>query len=182
MTLTEKIELLIKRTQMSASQFADVINIPRSSISHIVSGRNKPSLDVVQKILKSFPEISAEELLYEDRNLLYLSSGNDSKKIPSTSGTSSKLSQTTSIGGLFDHINESPRESDENKYLTDHTAQANLKPIEKTVVQEVKKSIDTTIEVASGVNQVYTNHVDKVIERVVIFYSDGTFSESKPSK
>ncbi len=71
MTLTEKIELLIKRTQMSASQFADVINIPRSSISHIISGRNKPSLDVVQKILKSFPEISAEELLYEDRNLSY---------------------------------------------------------------------------------------------------------------
>ena len=72
MTLTEKIELLIKRTQMSGSQFADLINIPRSSISHIVSGRNKPSLDVVQKILKTFPDISAEELLYEDRSLIYL--------------------------------------------------------------------------------------------------------------
>ena len=52
MNLSDKIELLIKRKQMSSSQFADVLGIPRSSISHILSGRNKPSLDVVQKILK----------------------------------------------------------------------------------------------------------------------------------
>ncbi|MFM1836104.1 MAG: hypothetical protein RJA04_792, partial [Bacteroidota bacterium] len=57
MNLSEKIELLIKRKQLSASQFADKLGIPRSSISHILSGRNKPSLDVVQKILRVFPEI-----------------------------------------------------------------------------------------------------------------------------
>ena len=43
MNLSEKIELLIKRKQLSASQFADKLGIPRSSISHILSGRNKPS-------------------------------------------------------------------------------------------------------------------------------------------
>lgn len=173
MTLTEKIELLIKRTQMSASQFADVINIPRSSISHIVSGRNKPSLDVVQKILKSFPEISAEELLYEDRNLSYQPTPIEKKK---------ETQQVPIIGGLFDAIPASPRESDEKKSPTFDTVQPILKPIENLPTKETVPTNDHTIEVSSGVNQIYSNHTEKFIERVIIFYSDGTFSESKPSK
>ena len=69
MNLSAKIELLIQTKKLSASQFADTLGIPRSSISHILSGRNKPSLDVVQKILIAFPEIPAEELLDDKRDL-----------------------------------------------------------------------------------------------------------------
>jgi transcriptional regulator with XRE-family HTH domain len=69
MNLSAKIELLIQTKKLSASQFADTLGIPRSSISHILSGRNKPSLDVVQKILIAFPEIPAEELLDDKREL-----------------------------------------------------------------------------------------------------------------
>ena len=174
MTLTEKIELLIKRTQMSASQFADVINIPRSSISHIISGRNKPSLDVVQKILKSFPEISAEELLYEERSLSYHPTTPQEKK--------KETQQTVNIGSLFDQIPTSPRESNEKKSSTIDTVQQILKPIENSPTKEVTQTNDHTIEVSSGVNQIYSNHTEKFIERVIIFYSDGTFSESKPSR
>lgn len=47
----------------SSSSFADKIGVPRSSISHILSGRNKPSLDFVLKILNSFPEIELYWLL-----------------------------------------------------------------------------------------------------------------------
>ena len=182
MTLTEKIELLIKRTQMSASQFADVINIPRSSISHIVSGRNKPSLDVVQKILKSFPEISAEELLYEDRNLLYIpNSFVEQKKVPNTPSSNNKPTSQVSLGGLFDQPIDNPRESDEKKSSEIDLVQATLKPIEKTE-KLASSTKESTIEISSGVNQIYSNHTEKYIERVIIFYSDGTFSESKPSR
>lgn len=175
MTLTEKIELLIKRTQLSASQFADVINIPRSSISHIISGRNKPSLDVVQKILKSFPEISAEELLYEDRSLSFHPTNTPQEKKKETQ-------QPVIIGSLFDQIPTSPRESNEKKSATIDTVQQNLKAIENSPTKEVTQTNDHTIEVSSGVNQIYSNHTEKFIERVIIFYSDGTFSESKPSR
>jgi len=47
----------------SPSSFADKIGVPRSSISHILSGRNRPSLDFVLKILNSFPEIELYWLL-----------------------------------------------------------------------------------------------------------------------
>ena len=40
----------------SASSFAEKIGVQRSSISHILSGRNKPSLDFILKILSAYPE------------------------------------------------------------------------------------------------------------------------------
>ncbi|WP_370098658.1 helix-turn-helix domain-containing protein, partial [Xanthomarina gelatinilytica] len=47
----------------SASSFAEKIGVQRSSISHILSGRNKPSLDFVLKVLSSFPEVELYWLL-----------------------------------------------------------------------------------------------------------------------
>ena len=47
----------------SASSFAEKIGVQRSSISHILSGRNKPSLDFVLKILHTYPEVELYWLL-----------------------------------------------------------------------------------------------------------------------
>lgn len=47
----------------TASSFADKIGVQRSSISHILSGRNKPSLDFVLKVLAQFPEVELYWLL-----------------------------------------------------------------------------------------------------------------------
>lgn len=47
----------------SASSFAEKIGVQRSSISHILSGRNKPSLDFVLKILSTYPEVELYWLL-----------------------------------------------------------------------------------------------------------------------
>lgn len=49
--------------QLSASAFADKIQVPRSSISHLLSGRNKPSLDFVLKVVKEFKEVELYWLL-----------------------------------------------------------------------------------------------------------------------
>ena len=48
---------------LSASAFADKIGVQRSSISHILSGRNKPSLEFVMKVLSSFDEVDLYWLL-----------------------------------------------------------------------------------------------------------------------
>jgi transcriptional regulator with XRE-family HTH domain len=45
------------------SSFADKIGVQRSSISHILSGRNKPSLDFIQKIMEHYPKIDAQWLI-----------------------------------------------------------------------------------------------------------------------
>lgn len=49
--------------QLTAALLADKIEVQRSSISHLLSGRNKPSLEFVLKILKTFPEVELYWLL-----------------------------------------------------------------------------------------------------------------------
>ena len=62
--MIERILGILKAKNLSPAQFADMINVQRSSISHLISGRNKPSLEFIQKILYVFPEIDTDWLLF----------------------------------------------------------------------------------------------------------------------
>lgn len=59
----KRLTLLMDYYSLSAALLADKIDVQRSSISHILSGRNKPSLDFVLKILKAFPQVELFWLL-----------------------------------------------------------------------------------------------------------------------
>lgn len=63
MSERERIELLMKCYDLSPSQFADKTGIQRASVSHIISGRNKPSLEVMLKIYDAFPGIDMKWLM-----------------------------------------------------------------------------------------------------------------------
>ena len=74
-SINDRISELIEFLDITPTAFADEIGIQRSGLSHIMKGRNKPSLDVVQKIINRFPEI----------NILWLVNGTGamSSSIPS---------------------------------------------------------------------------------------------------
>lgn len=59
----KRLEKVIRYYGLSASSFAEKIGVQRSSISHILSGRNKPSLEFTMKVLSSFPEVDLYWLL-----------------------------------------------------------------------------------------------------------------------
>ncbi|KAB2814424.1 helix-turn-helix domain-containing protein [Phaeocystidibacter luteus] len=61
--ITKRISEIIEERGMTNAAFADAIDIKRPIISHILSGRNKPSLHVVLQILKSFEDIDPSWLL-----------------------------------------------------------------------------------------------------------------------
>lgn len=61
--MRSRIEKIIKEYNLSSSIFADEIKVQRAQISHILSGRNNPSLDIAQKILLRFPGINSEWLI-----------------------------------------------------------------------------------------------------------------------
>lgn len=61
--MVDRIRTLLQVRQLSTTQFADAIGVARPVISHILSGRNKPSLEVVQRILAAFPDLSMAWLL-----------------------------------------------------------------------------------------------------------------------
>ena len=60
---TKRLQKVIDYYGETASSFAEKIGVQRSSISHILSGRNKPSLEFVLKIFAAFPEVELYWLL-----------------------------------------------------------------------------------------------------------------------
>ena len=63
MLIPDRIRLIMKSQNLSASEFADTIGIKRSNLSHVLSGRNKPSLDFLAKIIEAFPKVNASWLI-----------------------------------------------------------------------------------------------------------------------
>ena len=62
--IAERIKEVMHRMNESPTSFADKLQVQRSSISHILSGRNKPSLDFVLKLLNAYPTVSADYILF----------------------------------------------------------------------------------------------------------------------
>lgn len=118
----KRLKIIIDYYEISAALLAEKIEVQRSSISHILSGRNKPSLDFVLKILKAFPEVELYWLL------------NGVGKFPK------EIENKASTPSLFP-INESGT------------------IIKEKIVQEPNSSVE--------------------IDRIVIFFKDGTFKNYK---
>ncbi|HLV23504.1 MAG TPA: helix-turn-helix domain-containing protein [Moheibacter sp.] len=64
MELKNRIIEIMEKSGLTPSEFADKIEVQRSAISHITSGRNKPSLEFLIKIKHSFPEIDTDWLIF----------------------------------------------------------------------------------------------------------------------
>ena len=60
---SKRLQMVFDYYQLNASSFAEKIGVGRASISHILSGRNKPSLDFVMKVISEFPEVELYWLL-----------------------------------------------------------------------------------------------------------------------
>lgn len=96
---------------LSASLFADKVGVQRSSISHILSGRNKPSLDFVLKVTSAFPDIDIYWLLngkgqFPDKNLSPSTPSliNNENKFLETNAPSKKIKRIVVfyLDGTFD--------------------------------------------------------------------------------
>jgi transcriptional regulator with XRE-family HTH domain len=148
----KRLSSLIKALGLSAAQFADEIGVQRSSISHVISGRNKPSMDFIEKILQRFPRVNADWLImgsgsvFRDEDLF---SGQE-KLIPATE------KREKSEAGI-----KKPEVMDEPK--VDRPEKSN----------KLLASGDTP---AQG----ETRAVGKQLKEVILVYTDHTFRVLKP--
>lgn len=63
MLIQDRIRTIMKSGNHTASEFADKIGVKRSNLSHILSGRNKPSLDFLVKVINAYPNVNAAWLI-----------------------------------------------------------------------------------------------------------------------
>jgi transcriptional regulator with XRE-family HTH domain len=61
--MIDRFKQVLEQLKLTPSEFADRIGVQRSSISHVLSGRNKPGIDFLEKMLTSFPEIDVAWLI-----------------------------------------------------------------------------------------------------------------------
>lgn len=127
---SKRLQKVIEYYGESASSFSEKIGVQRSSISHILSGRNKPSLDFVLKVLSSFPDVE----------LYWLLNGK----------------------GQFPNQQENRIEEKQTKIAIDN--------IPSQPEQKIQKPISKT------------SSNKKEIDRIIIFYNDGTFENFNKSE
>lgn len=137
---SSRLQKVIDFYDLSASLFAENIGVQRSSISHILSGRNKPSLDFIMKILAAYPDVELYWLL------------NGRGKFPLTK----------------QKVEEKPLLS-YNKSTTDDLFSTTNASI------DIENSFDPLNDIKK------TETSKKAIERIVIFYKDGSFSNYENS-
>jgi predicted transcriptional regulator len=63
MDIKERLQIIISKHNLNASSFSDKLKIQRSNLSHILSGRNKPSIDFIEKFISNFPEEDIQWLI-----------------------------------------------------------------------------------------------------------------------
>lgn len=104
--IQERILLLMKARGMNPTQFADEIGVQRSSISHILSGRNNPSLDIITKILNRFSDVDSNWLVLGKGSLVAKSAQESmvEKNIEFSKPSETKISEFSD--SLFDDIQE----------------------------------------------------------------------------
>ena len=88
--MKDRIQKIIEKYNLTSNSFAHEIEVNRSTISHILTGRNKPSIEVVQKILKRFNSISSDWLLLGNGNMEISNNNNNVQSKSSIVKTSEK--------------------------------------------------------------------------------------------
>jgi len=66
--ILNRIKKIIEENNFSNSEFAEKIGIPKSSVTHLLSERNNPSLDIIIKISEAFENISTDYLIFGQEN------------------------------------------------------------------------------------------------------------------
>ncbi len=145
----KRLEIILDYYNLSASAFADKINVQRSSLSHLLSGRNKPSLDFIIKVIEVFPEVDLYWILNGKGNF-----PKSENVVPTVLETEKKTP---------------------SQLIVENTNS------ELDLFSTVEKRITSTLSESNPVESIKTeNNSDEEIERIVVFFKNGTFKNYKP--
>jgi len=150
--MINRIKSLISVKNLTASQFADLLGVQRSNISHLLSGRNKPSLDFVLKIMDHFPNLSMLWLMKGQGEMFAI------QDISTTKPELEKIIEKDTKGGEL-------------------KLELNIPEIAEEISVPIKEKLENESEGAQA-KQVASEAKEESageIEQVMILYKDGRF-------
>ncbi len=180
--MVDRIQKILHYKKLTASKFADMVGVPRSTISHIISGRNNPSLEFLQKILDTFPDIETEWLIRGEGSMVAsrhtLFQEEDFEDMPKRQNLAHEGTDKEKVTQPFKeiippntaHIHDVPDRDQEIIAAKPQKEESEpIAPEEKKIDMAVTDT-DNKIEFAP-----------KKTARIIFIYTDGTFSEFLPS-
>ena len=172
----ERIELLMKSYDLSPSQFAERTGIQRASVSHILSGRNKPSLEVMLKVYEAFPGV----------DMKWLMTGVGEEPVRHVAANQAPIADDTLFASI-DTASQRPQQV-ENSLFTPvvETAHEEAKPRRTPVQQPVREKAVPDARPrrmpANRLAQMAAMQPEKKIKEIRIYYRDGTYETLVPEK
>ncbi len=158
---------------LSSSQFAEKIGVQRSSVSHVISGRNRPSLDFVKKILDAFPDISYEWLISGDGEMIKPSVSRQHDLF--SNDYELQESNISERKKVEDEKKQSPGLNKEVNMEEDSTSEGNNEGIEQESNKEDITATPQLNNLAESQKTISKDREKKNIERIILLYSDNTF-------
>lgn len=148
--MKDRIKQIMDGENLTPARFADRLQISRPTMSHILNGRNNPSLDVVTKIL--------DEMNYIDTNWLLFGVGNMYKK----------GADLTSFPREPDLFSQNMKNNEEMPTKTEKPQGNEVKSEQKEVLSSENKLIEPV------------KVVDKKITQIIIYYDNNTYEAFMP--
>lgn len=172
--MKDRLAEFMRRERLTAVKFAEIMEVQPSSISHLLSGRNKPNFEFISRILLRFPELNPDWIIngqggvYKSKTTEPSGEVTNEKSdrvtdvIPPIRQESSTISGEEQVLDLFNNNAESIVDSEDTAGVTSVNAK------EETMEEPKAESEDRELP---------KKEPSKNIARVILFFEDGSFEE-----
>lgn len=155
MKFSKQLQKIMHHFGLSTTELADKILVPKATISHLISERNKPSLEFIMKLHTTFPTLNLEWLIYEKEPFLITEI--HQKSIEKDQNETPVLNEILEVETVNEIENEDQSENE--------TEEIEPKNINQNITENPKNIL---------------SFQSKEIDCIVIFYNDGSFKKYNP--
>ena len=201
--MNRRFQTILDLENLSPAQLADRLGVQRSGISHILSGRNKPSFELLQRVVQSFPEISAEWLItgngkpLKEQNLAAASgatsgaassaasSAANSRSSGTTPSTTPSISPSTTSGSNNSSTSGTISGATppfEGLFNSSEAATEPQIPAQTSDIEGIEDEISDFQPLQSSIFDANpaNDREKRALKRVILIYNDNTFEELLP--
>lgn len=130
MDIKDRIKLIMDQEELSSVSFAENIGVKQSTLSHILNGRNKPSLDVIMKVHQYYNDVSLDWLLYGRGDMTNQNSDAEYVNDVFTPDTEPSLFDNTSTNAANHTVHD--------KYVRNEALESHQKSLKSPSIKEIR--------------------------------------------
>lgn len=167
--MKERLAQFLQSEGLTAVKFAEIMEVQPSSISHLLSGRNKPNFDFISRLLLRFPDLNPDWMINGIGEI-------HKSKLKQVGQKTREVSQET-----ITNVNEEPKSTNE-KLITDVNGM-NIPDFQldtndgKAEINDVTGVNGSQTQSAPISNSIPVAAEDKRVTRVILFFDNGSFEE-----